>query len=60
MSGTSVSTPMVAGACALLLEKNPNLSPFDVKRKILNCSEPFVFDKNAEGFGIVNIKKLLK
>ena len=58
MSGTSVSTPIVAGACALIIQKYPNISPFEVKRMILNSSEPFMFDKNSEGFGVINIKKL--
>ena len=59
MSGTSVSTPIIAGSCALLLEKEPNLSPNQVKSKILSYSEPFLQDRNAEGFGVLNVKKLL-
>src|SRR5215471_4378654 len=30
-SGTSAAAPQLAGVCALLLEKNPNLTPADVK-----------------------------
>ena len=60
MSGTSVSTPIVAGSCALLLEREPNLSPNQVKSRILNACEPFLNDRNAEGFGVLNVKKLLK
>ena len=59
MSGTSVSTPMVAGACALLLQKYPKLNPLQVKSKLLRSCDAFLGDKNAEGFGIINIKKLL-
>jgi len=59
MSGTSVSTPMVAGACALLLQKYPNLNPMQVKSKLLRSCDSFLGDKNAEGFGVINIKKLL-
>jgi subtilisin family serine protease len=30
-SGTSAAAPQLAGVCALLLEKNPHLTPADVK-----------------------------
>ena len=30
-SGTSAAAPQLAGACALLLEKNPGLTPSDLK-----------------------------
>ena len=58
MSGTSVSTPIVAGCCALLLQKFPNLSPIQVKSKILKSCTPFMFDRNAEGFGVIDVSKL--
>ena len=60
MSGTSVSTPIVAGCVALLLEAMPRLSPIEVKSKIISCCQPFVFDRNSEGFGFVDASKLIK
>lgn len=36
MSGTSSSTPYVAGACCLLLERNKALSPLQTKNILLN------------------------
>lgn len=59
MSGTSVSTPIVAGACALLLQKYPKLSPLQVKSRIINSCDKLLGDRNAEGFGILNFEKLL-
>lgn len=60
MSGTSVSTPMVAGGCALLLEKYPNLTPIQVKSKLLSSCDKINGDRNAEGFGVLNLQKLLR
>jgi len=63
MSGTSMSTPVVAGLCALILEANPHFEPADVKAALQNNSE-FIVDEivsingqswNAsEGFGRVD------
>ena len=60
MSGTSVSTPMVAGAVCLLLEKYSNLSPLAVKSRILSSCDQVFGERNSEGFGLLNLKKLLK
>ena len=59
MSGTSMSTPIVSGAVALLLEKQPNLSPNDVKLMLKQSSDCLDFPKNQQGWGMLNIEKLL-
>jgi serine protease AprX len=62
MSGTSMSTPHVSGAAALLLQKNPSLTPAEVRRILmqtasnLTASNIHVFEKGA---GIINVTKAL-
>jgi len=59
MSGTSMSTPIVSGAIALLLEKEPTLSPNEVKLRIKKSAECLEYPKNQQGWGLLNIEKLL-
>ncbi|MDC1067840.1 S8 family serine peptidase [Candidatus Kapabacteria bacterium] len=59
VNGTSFSAPFIAGASALLLEKNPDLSPSRVKSILQNSS----FDLGENGWdvyfgsGIVDFRK---
>ncbi len=59
LSGTSVATPMIAGAMCLLCEKNPNITPDEAKRKLLSVCKPISYNRNLEGFGYPNLTKLL-
>lgn len=58
-SGTSMSTPIVSGAAALLLSKNPNLTNEDVKRRLKLCCDDLKMPLVQQGSGILNIRKLL-
>lgn len=58
MSGTSMSTPIVAGICALMLEKWPILTPDQIKMKLMQSGNKIVFDRNVEGAGLINCLKI--
>lgn len=60
LSGTSVATPMIAGLSALIVEANPQVTPNEIKRALLSIAHPITFNKNMEGYGYPEIRKLLK
>ena len=54
-TGTSMATPCVAGCMALMLNKNPNLTPSDLCRILEETAVPLAEGKsNIYGFGRVN------
>lgn len=58
MSGTSMATPLISGTVALLLNKYGNLSPDQVKEKLINACIDLKDSKNNQGSGLVNLQKL--
>jgi subtilisin family serine protease len=57
LSGTSVSTPIVAGAVAVLLEANPKLTPNMVKMLLEYTAQPLAgFNMLEQGAGELNIE----
>ena len=58
-SGTSMSTPIVSGAIALLLEKYPDMTNRDVKLKLMESSKDLGLPKNRQGWGFLALEKLL-
>lgn len=58
-SGTSMATPIVSGSAALLLQKYPELTNEQVKRKInysaTDLNEPWT----KQGWGMVNVRNML-
>jgi len=58
MDGTSMATPHVTGAVALLLQANPKLTYTDVKDLLLHSSERKA--NTSYGFGILDAYKLIK
>ena len=58
MSGTSMATPHVAGACGLLLSKNPMLSVADLKAALLATVDPTLPGLCVSG-GRMNVARAL-
>lgn len=58
-SGTSMATPLVTGALALLLEKYPEISNRDVKLLLRERCTDLGLHHNQQGWGLLDIEKLL-
>lgn len=59
-SGTSMAAPIVSGVIALLLEKYPDMTNKDVKKRLYETSEDLGFPKSHQGWGRISPKTLLK
>ncbi|MGN0343132.1 MAG: S8 family peptidase [Roseburia sp.] len=58
-SGTSMATPVVSGAVALLLQKEPELTPAEVKIRLYESSVDIGREKQAQGWGRLDVVNLL-
>ena len=59
-SGTSMSTPLVSGAIACALEKDPTLTNVDIKTMLMNSAEDMGRPRNQQGWGRFNRQKFLE
>ena len=59
-SGTSMSTPLVSGAIALLLEKNPDMSKKDGKLRIRERAVDLGLPHNQQGWGKLDVARLVE
>lgn len=56
LDGTSMATPHVAGAAALLLSENPNLSPDQVMELLINSTTPMPdYELFEVGYGYMDV-----
>lgn len=58
-SGTSMSTPVVTGCIALLLEKYPHMTNRDVKLHLKNTAYDLGYSHARQGWGMVRLDRLL-
>ena len=57
LSGTSMATPVISGAAALMLQANPKLTPNMVKMILMYTAQPLAgFNHLEQGAGTVNIE----
>ncbi|MBE5757501.1 MAG: peptidase S8 [Clostridiales bacterium] len=59
MSGTSMSTPMVAGIVSLLFNYNENYTPDQIKYMLINSCVKITGDRNSEGYGYLDLSKII-
>ncbi len=59
-SGTSMATPVVSGAIALLLSAHPEYTNKDVKLKLRDSAIDLGQHWEKQGWGLLNIRKLLE
>jgi hypothetical protein len=57
LDGTSFATPLVAGACALLLEAHPDWTPVQVAEALRTTASRADHPDTLHGWGIVNAAK---
>lgn len=58
-NGTSMATPVISGAVALLLEKYPDMNNVEVKLRIWESCEDIGLPRNRQGHGRIDLRKLL-
>ena len=59
-SGTSMATPVVSGAIALLLSKYPELTNKEVKLKLRESAVDLGHHWEKQGWGLLNVRRLLE
>jgi len=54
-NGTSLSTPLVAGAAALILEAHPEWTPMMVRQALMMTADRSLAPDNEYGFGLIDV-----
>ena len=59
LSGTSMATPIVSAAVALMLEKNPTLTPATIKARLMRSARKTNADPTEAGAGVLDVDAAL-
>jgi len=59
-SGTSFSCPMTAGACAMILSANPDLTPIQVREILYMSADNYNSPDRFYGYGIIDTWEAIK
>ncbi len=59
-SGTSMATPIVSGAMAILLSKYPSMNNVEVKLRLRGSCRDLGLPINEQGWGMLDVSKLIK
>lgn len=59
-SGTSMSTPRVSGAIALMLEKDPYLTNVEIKMLLKEAAVDLGYGRNQQGWGELDLNAFLR
>lgn len=60
LTGTSMSTSLVSGAIALMLQKWPKLTPDQIKYLLVKNARPLGQGANQEGAGVLGLDQIFK
>jgi serine protease AprX len=56
-SGTSLSTPLIAGAACVLIEARPDLSPLQIRQALMETANKAAHpDSTTYGWGVINLQ----
>lgn len=58
LSGTSMSTPLVSGAIALIIQKWPQLGPDGIKRLLTQNARSIGLGANQQGAGVLDLENI--
>lgn len=59
-SGTSMAAPIVSGILMGILLNSPDIAPGDARKLLLNSTTDIGFEKNMQGNGFVDCKKIVQ
>jgi len=61
VDGTSFSAPVVSSVAAQMIEANPNLSPFEVKKILISTAERLPqYEVDRQGWGVIDPRRAVE